>query len=116
MSTTTPNPNHHFAPTVARAIVRVWPHESREWGQAFAAELPTAASADAAISWLIGGLMLLLREWLKHAWRALGRPIASSSGNESTAAFAPRYSRNPRTPLWLMLALTICSVAILLHP
>ncbi len=60
--------------------------------------------------------MLLLREWLKHAWRALGRPIASSSGNESTAAFAPRYSRNPRTPLWLMLALTICSVAILLHP
>jgi hypothetical protein len=105
-----------FAPTVARAIVRVWPAESREWGQAFAAELPTAASAGAAISWLIGGLMLLLREWLKHAWRALGRPIAANSRNESTAAFTPRYSRSPRTPLWLMLALTLASAAILLLP
>ena len=115
MSTTTPNPDHHFAPTVARAIVRVWPHESREWGRAFAAELPTAASAGAAISWLIGGFMFLSRmAKARMAW--LGGPIASSSGNESTAAFAPRYSRNPRTPLWLMLALTICSVAILLHP
>ena len=116
MPTNAPRPNQQFAPSVARAVVRFWPAESRVWGQAFAAELPAAESAGAAISWLIGGLMLLLREWLKHAWRALGRPIASSSSNESTAAFTPNYSRTPRTPLWLMLALTLASVAILLHP
>ena len=71
----TPNFTDRFAPAAARAIVRVWPAESREWGQAFAAELPAVESATAATSWLIGGLMLLFREWLKHAWRALGRPI-----------------------------------------
>ena len=115
MSTSAPKSNQRFAPAVARAIVRVWPAESREWGQAFAAELPAAESAGATTTWLIGGLMLLLREWLKHAWRALGRPIGSSA-SEATAAFSPRYSRTPRTSLWLVLALTLSSVAILLHP
>jgi hypothetical protein len=106
-----------FNQQFARAIVRIWPAESREWGQAFAAELPAVESASAATSWLIGGLTLLFREWLKHAWRALGRPIGSSSDTaDSSAAFTPRYSRTPRTPLWLMLALTVASVAILLHP
>src|ERR1700761_6241759 len=112
---------HKFAPTVARAIVRLWPQQSREWGHAFAAELPAIESANAAISWLFGGLMLLFREWLKHAWRAFGRPIASSENSSAgepsaTAAFPPRYSRTPRTPLWLMLALTAAGLAILLHP
>jgi hypothetical protein len=111
-----PNPTKQFAPTLARAIVRVWPAESREWGQAFAAELPAVESAGATATWLIGGLMLLLREWLKHAWRALGRPFGATSASDTTAAFTPRYSRTPRTPLWLMLALTLSSLALLLHP
>jgi len=115
MSTNAPKSDQRFAPTVARAIVRVWPAETREWGQAFAAELPAAETAGATSTWLIGGVMLLLREWLKHAWRSLGRPIGSSA-SESTAAFTPRCSRTPRTPLWLMLALTLSSIAILLHP
>jgi hypothetical protein len=116
MSTTTPNPNHHFAPTVARAIVRIWPRESRQWGQAFAAELPSIETATAVTSWLIGGVMLLLREWFKHAWRALFRPIGSSHNDNHAAAFTPRYSRTLRTPLWLILALTLSSAALLLHP
>jgi hypothetical protein len=62
MSTSAPKSNQRFAPAVARAIVRVWPAESREWGQAFDAELPAAESAGATTTWLIGGLMLLLRE------------------------------------------------------
>jgi hypothetical protein len=116
MSTTTPKSARRFAPTLARAIVRIWPSESREWGQAFAAELPAAETAGATTTWLIGGLMLLLREWLKHAWRALGRPVGASSANDTTAACTPRYSRTPRTPVWLMLALTLFSFALLLHP
>jgi hypothetical protein len=115
MSTKAPKFDKRFAPTMARAIVRIWPSESREWGQAFAAELPAVESANAATSWLIGGLMLLFREWLKHAWRTLGRPLGTTS-NEATATFTPRYSRTPRTPLWLMLALIASSIAILLHP
>jgi hypothetical protein len=112
MSATPTKLNQQFA----RAIVRVWPAESREWGQALAAELPAVESASAATSWLIGGLMLLFREWLKHAWRALGRPIGSKAETETSAAFTPLFSRTPRTPLWLMLALTLASVALLLHP
>ena len=117
MTTIAPKSDPRFAPAlaVARAIVRVWPAETREWGQAFAAELPAAETAGATATWLIGGLMLLLREWLKHAWRSLGRPLGSST-SEPAATFTPRYSRTPRTPLWLMLGLTLASVAILLHP
>ena len=68
MTTIAPKSDPRFAPAlaVARAIVRVWPAETREWGQAFAAELPAAETAGATATWLIGGLMLLLREWLKH--------------------------------------------------
>jgi hypothetical protein len=109
----TPNSDLRIAPTVARAIVRMWPQETREWGQAFASELPAANSEGATFHWLIGGIMLLLREWLRHAWRSLGRPIGSG---ETTGSLTPRYSRTPRTPLWLMLALTASSIAILLHP
>lgn len=109
--------DRRFVATVARAIVGLWPAESREWGQAFAAELPSIDTAPAATSWLIGGVMLLFREWLKHAWRALGRPIGSSAdAAETSATFTPRYSRTPRTPLWLMLALTLASALFLLHP
>ncbi len=60
--------------------------------------------------------MLLLREWLKHAWRVLIRPIGASATSDSTPTISPRYSRTPRTPLWLMLAVTLASVAILLLP
>ncbi|MBV9885216.1 MAG: hypothetical protein JO119_01580 [Acidobacteria bacterium] len=108
--------DRRFVAVVARAIVRLWPQESREWSQAFAAELPSIDTAPAAISWLIGGIMLLLREWLKHAWRALGGPIGASATSDSTATITPRYSRTPRTPLWLMLALMLSSMAILLNP
>ena len=112
MSTTSTKLSQRFA----RAVVRVWPTESREWGQAFAAELPAVESGSAATSWLLGGLMLLLREWLKHAWRSLGRPLGTNPDDAANAAFSPRYFRNPRTPLWLTLALTAASIAILLHP
>jgi hypothetical protein len=115
MSTNTPKLDLRIAPTLARAIVRVWPQATREWGQAFAAELPAAETSQAAFAWLIGGLMLLLREWLKHAWRSLGRPIGADTGG-TPAAFTPRYSRTPRTPLWLILVLTLSSVALLFHP
>jgi hypothetical protein len=115
MPTTAPKPNQQFAPRIARAIVRIWPAQSREWGQAFAAELPAAQTAGTTVTWLIGGLMLLLREWLKHTWRSLGRPVGSTA-SDASAAFTPRYSRTPRMPLWLMLTLTLCSIAILLHP
>jgi hypothetical protein len=111
------NSDNRFVPRAARAIVRLWPTESREWGQAFAAELPAAQTAGATTTWLIGGLMLLLREWLKHAWRALFRPIgATANSSDPTVTFTARYSREPRSPLWLMLALTLSSLAILLHP
>lgn len=117
---TIPNPpklNRRIAPTVARAIVRLWPQQTRAWGQAFAAELPAAESTGATIPWLIGGLTVMLREWCKHAWRSFFRPIgANPNAGESAGAFTQRYSRTPRMPLWLMLALTFSSAVILLHP
>jgi hypothetical protein len=114
MSTNTNKLDPRITSRLACAIVRAWPSETREWGQAFASELPAAETSQAAVSWLIGGAMLLLREWLKHAWRSLGRPIGAGA-NKRGGAFIP-HSRAPRTPLWLILGLTLSSAALLLHP
>jgi hypothetical protein len=112
-----PKLNQRIAPTVARAIVRLWPRETRQWGQAFAAELPDVESAGATLPWLIGGLTVMLREWCKHAWHSLIRPIgANPNATEPAGAFTQRYSRTPCTPLWVMLLLAGSSTAILLHP
>ena len=61
-----PNFTHRFAPPLARAIVRAWPTASREWGQAFAAELPSIDTATAAISWLVG-LSTVILLWRKQS-------------------------------------------------
>jgi hypothetical protein len=102
------------AQSVARVLVRVWPAETRDWGLAFEAEFSAIETGGAAFSWLIGGVMLFLREWWKHLWRVLGRPIGANA-EESQGSFT-NHSRLPRTPLWVMLLLLLSSAALLLHP
>jgi hypothetical protein len=104
-----------IARNVAGAIVRMWPEETREWGLAFEAEFSEIETGGVAFSWLIGGVMLLLREWWKNFWRMLVRPIGANS-EESFGAFTKQHSRVPRTPLWAMLLLLLSSAALLLHP
>jgi tetratricopeptide (TPR) repeat protein len=104
-----------IAQNMAGAILRMWPAETREWGRAFEAEFSAIETGGAAFSWLIGGLMLLLREWWKHFWRSFGGPIGANS-EQSSGAFTKRYSRVPQTPLWLMLLLLLSGTALLLHP
>lgn len=103
------------AQSVARVLVRVWPAETRDWGLAFEAEFSAIETHGAAISWLIGGVMLFLREWWKHLWRVLGRPLGANA-EQSQGSFTKHYSRLPRTPLWLMLLIMLSSAALLLHP
>ncbi len=115
MSVTKRQNELRIAQNLAGAIVRMWPAETREWGQAFEAEFSAIETGGAAFSWLIGGVMLLLREWRKHFWRVLGNPIGANPA-ESSGAFTKHHSRLPRTPLWLMLVLMLASTALLLHP
>ena len=81
---------------------------------------PFVIGVGAGLGLVVGGLIalvvLLLREWLNHAWRSLGRPLGTNANDAANVAFTPRYSRTPRTPLWLMLALTLSGIAVLLHP
>jgi hypothetical protein len=59
----------------ARWIVQLWPRATKEWGQAFAAELPEIAGFSASVRWLIGGAMLLTREHARSVWRSAARLI-----------------------------------------
>jgi len=104
-----------FAKTIAHALVWMWPAESKDWGRAFEAELSAIETRSSSLSWLTGGVMLLLRERWKHFLRSLGRPIGTDDANSASFA-AKNYSRVPRTPLWATALLLLATIAILLHP
>jgi hypothetical protein len=55
------------AALLARIIVRLWPDQTKQWGRAFEAELSEITDPFASFRWLLGGLMLLVRE----GWRSL---------------------------------------------
>jgi len=104
-----------FAKKIAGALVWMWPAESKEWALAFEAEFSVIETGGNAFSWLMGGVMLLLRERWKHFLQSLGRPAGLDAG--SSAEFsAKNYSRVPRTPLWITALLLLATAAILIHP
>lgn len=95
--------------------LRFWPHESGKWGRALAAELPSVESSWGALRWAIGGLMILIREWFRHALGSWKRPIGvpASGPLESEWKNAPRV---PRTPRWVTAVLLVACVGMLLIP
>ena len=70
----------HTAIVSAAALIEsLWPQETKQWGRALAAEVHEIRSFSEAISWLIGGAMLLGREHVRSLWRVVARPIGLSA-------------------------------------
>jgi hypothetical protein len=90
--------------------LRFWPRESGDWGRALAAELPLVENPWSAFRWAIGGLMLLIREWFRHALGSWKRPIGVPAGGplESQWRNAPRVPRTPRFVTALLLLASAC--------
>jgi hypothetical protein len=93
--------------------LRFWPHESGKWGRAVAAELPSVENSWDAFRWAIGGLVILIREWLRHALGSWKRPIGVPAGGplESEWKNSPRV---PRTPRWITALLLLASACFFL--
>jgi hypothetical protein len=104
---------HRLAAWLARAVVRVWPGESRHWGLALEAELTEIEGPSASLRWAIGGAMLLTRAWWNHLMRSWLRPAGVPEGGP-LAEFAKNASRVPRTPRFVTALLLIASVGLLL--
>jgi hypothetical protein len=90
--------------------LRFWPRESGKWGRALAAELPSVENSYGALRWAVGGLMLLIREWFRHALGSWKRPIGVPAGGplESEWKNAPRVPRTPRIVTALLLVASTC--------
>jgi hypothetical protein len=99
----------------ARVIVRLWPEETKDWGRAFAAELPEIESFSGSLRWLLGGITLLTRERLRYFLSSLGRPVGVPPNGPLEAARKTSL-RFPRTPRLVSALLLVASLAILLHP
>lgn len=104
---------HRLAAWLARAVVRVWPGESRHWGLALEAELSEIEGPGASLRWAIGGVMLLIRAWWNHVMRSWMRPAGVPEGGP-LAEFAKNASRVPRTPRFVTALLLLSSVGLLL--
>lgn len=108
-------PRQPLSALLGRIIVRLWPEETKQWGLAFAAELPEISTPRASFQWVMGGLMLLTREWWRSFFKGFARPIGVPAGSP-LENFVKNSSRVPRTPRIVTALLLLASTAILLHP
>jgi hypothetical protein len=95
--------------------LRIWPEQTSTWGRALAAELSVIDNSGQALRWAIGGVKMLVREWLREALGSWRRPVGVAEGSP-LAALASQASRVPRTPRFLTALLLCASLGILLIP
>jgi hypothetical protein len=76
---------------------RHWPHETRDWGLALAAEVDEATTPIDALRWSAGGIIFFARASLLEAWKWLNLPVGGSqngvSGEPLDSSLMPRRSR-----------------------
>ena len=111
-----PSPRPPFAKVVAfkslELALRFWPAESRQWGQAVAAELDEINRPVEAFHWAVGGVTLFLRSHLSHWLRLLKLPPGRTTAplraaSSSSGPIFPRHSRL-LTALVLLAFVVIC--------
>jgi hypothetical protein len=95
-----------------RVLLRCWPEESQQWGEALAAELCEIEKPDEAFRWALGGLMLFARATVSQclAWLKLpagSRHAAASLPLGTPAPILPKRSR-------LFTAAVLATTAILI--
>ncbi|HXN25184.1 MAG TPA: hypothetical protein VOA41_20815 [Candidatus Dormibacteraeota bacterium] len=103
------------AGSALRALVRLWPTESLEWGQAIATELESVDNGPAAVRWALGGVVVFAKALWKSFWNSLRRPLGVSRENTFRGAFG-EAARGPRMPRWLTALLLAGTVVLLLRP
>ena len=100
-----------FARWQVRALVRVWPEESRKWGQALASEAEEIQLPLEAVRWALGGVVVFSRALGSHllAWCKLPVGGQSSAGlGPLTNAPGPRRSRLFTAAILIAAALLLC--------
>ncbi len=97
-----------------KLALRFWPEESRQWGQALAAELDEIERQFEAVHWALGGLLLFSRASASHflAWLRL------PAGSRLSAASLPLGEGTPiqpkRSRLFTVAVLTATALLLLL--
>jgi len=95
--------------------LRLWPEESRDWGNALAAELHEIEKPFEALRWAIGGLVLFSRASASHFWAWLKLP----AGARLSAGSLPGGNEPPILPKRSRLftaAILIATAAVLFLP
>jgi hypothetical protein len=114
-----PSPRPPFAKAVAlkslELAIRVWPAESRNWGQALLAETHEVSDFVEALFWALGGVTVFLRSHLSHLFSLFGLSpgqggsVASLQGRGNGAVF-PRHSR------FVTAIVLLCALGLYLLP
>ena len=100
-----------FARWQVRALVRVWPQQSRKWGQALASEAEEIQLPLEGVRWALGGVVVFSRALGSHllTWCKLPVGGQSSAGlGPLTNAPGPRRSRLFTAAVLIGAALLLC--------
>lgn len=99
---------NRIAARVLKWAVQLYPPEKRVWGEAIVAEADPAAEFGAALSWMIGGLMVAFRAFVSRLFQ---RP----AGKNETLLAGPAQIPAP-VPWRLAVVCVAISAALLLVP
>jgi len=109
-----PSPRPQFAKAVAlkslELAARLWPDESRHWGQALLAEAHEITHPVEALFWALGGATVFLRSHLSHQVALLKLPPGRTTIPLRHGHQGPRFPHNSR----LVTALLLLAVVLLL--
>jgi len=95
-----------------RALVRLWPEESRSWGQAIASEAEEIEQPLQAVGWALGGVTVYLRALGAHLWQWLKMPVGKRGEETAPLAGAP----GPKRSRLFTAAVLTCAVGLLCLP
>ena len=101
--------------SLLQLALRLWPEESRQWGQALAAELDEIENPWEAFHWAIGGLMLFSRASASHflSWLKLPAGTRLSADSLPLGAYPPILPKHSRL---LTATILLITAAILFLP
>jgi hypothetical protein len=95
-------------------LLRLWPEETRHWGQALAAELHEIEKPFEALQWALGGLMLFSRASASHFLTWLKLPTGSRLSPTSLLSGAPSPLLPKRSRLFTTAILLATAVVLFL--
>lgn len=95
-----------------RTLARVWPEESRRWGEAIASEAEEIEQPVQALGWALGGATVYLRALGAHLLEWLKMPVGERSRAMEGLAGAP----GPKRSRLFTMAVLVCAAGLLCLP